>query len=74
MVLFPQVALNILSAGGGLRISASGLFPQTMIDMASAARSGNARLTFVVGDVVLFPQTMIDVAAAGGGQVAFDVT
>jgi hypothetical protein len=72
MMLMPNVAMQILASGGGLRISAAGLMPDTMIQYAAAAKAGNARLEIVVGDALLMPQTMVQVAAAGGGAVLFD--
>jgi hypothetical protein len=75
MNLMPDTALQILSRGGGLRIPVTGLTPETMQRYAATARTGKARLEFVVGDdAVLTPDTMSTVAAAGGGMVLFDCT
>ncbi len=72
MVLFPQTVLGILARGASVRIPAKGVFPQTMLEYASAARASGGTVIFVVGDSVLFPQTLNEVSAVGGNHVQFD--
>ena len=73
MVLFPKTVLSILANGGGIRMTVSdALTPDTMVEYATAARKGGARLEFVVDDSVLTPETAEKVAAAGRGSVVFD--
>lgn len=72
MQLIPDLAIAILRAGGGLRISTRGLIPDTMIAYARAAAGSGAKLTFVVQSGMI-PETLINVARAGGGNVVFDV-
>jgi hypothetical protein len=72
MILLPQTVLEILAHGGGVRISAKMLMPQTMQEYAAMAKQSGGHITFVVGDAVLIPQTLYNVAASGSGAVTFD--
>jgi hypothetical protein len=73
-MLMQTQAIQILENGGGLRISAAGMMPDTLVKYAAAAKLGNAWLEIVVGSAVLLPQTMVQIAAAGGGAVLFDLS
>ena len=72
MILMPQTMIALLVSGGGVRISARSMLPQTMVDYAAAANRGGGRLEIVIGDTALVPETLTQVVAAGGGTVLFD--
>ena len=61
MVLLPDAAIQVLKAGGSLRLSTRAMMPNAMVQYAQAARTGGAKVTFVA-DGVLLPDTMIQVA------------
>ena len=73
MIMSPEIAVNILSAGGGLRISSKMMLPTTLIEYAAAALSGGGRLEIVIGDALIMPDTLVQIAAAGSGAVLFDL-
>jgi hypothetical protein len=58
MILLRETAIELLRAGGSLRLSTRGVMPNTMVDYARAAHSSGAKVTFVVEGVVI-PDTMI---------------
>ena len=70
--LMPQQAISIFE-WRGLRMSIQGLMPDAMIQYAAAARSGGARLEFLIEGAIIMPDTLQQVAAAGGGNVLFDL-
>lgn len=74
-MLLPQNILQIVAAGGGVKIDLSKqmLLPQTMLQIAAAASHSGATVTFKLGNnTMLLPQTMIEIAAAGRGRVIFE--
>jgi hypothetical protein len=73
-MLMQTQAIQILQNGGGLRISAAGMMTSTLVQYATAAKQGNARLEIIVGNAILPPPIMAQIAAAGGGAVLFDVS
>ena len=73
MIMATATAIDILAAGGGLRVSTKMMMPATLIEYAAAALSGGGRLEIVIGDTFLLPDMMVQIAAAGSGAVLFDL-
>lgn len=73
MVLLPETVIQLLRAGGSVRLTTQGLLPDTMVRYARAARAGRAKVTFVV-EGPLLAETMIRIAQAGGGSAEFDIS
>lgn len=70
----PQVMLATIQNGGSLTIDLDKqiVIPQVMQQLAIAAATSGAMLTFKNCDGKLIPQTMLLVAQAGRGHVRFE--
>jgi hypothetical protein len=72
MLLLPDAAIQILRAGGSLKIEQGSLLPASLEQMARVAASSGGRLTIKVK--LLLPDSMQQIARAGQGHVEFDLT
>ncbi len=72
MILGTHYAVRVLAAGGGLIMSCQGQLPDTLKQLAAAARLGGGQLTLTNCEF-LIPEIMIQIAAAGSKHVTFDL-
>ena len=69
--VIPETLRDLLLAGGGARVAAGHMMPNTLVDLAKAAAIGGGTLT-LVGIGHLMPDVLIAIARAGHGHVIFD--
>ncbi len=74
MNLSLQTMQRILLAGGGLRICAKGMPVPTLVELAHAARDGDAQLVIELRGANLTQDVLVKLATAGGGAIVFDLT
>jgi len=63
--------IQIASAGGGFRLDATHRYPDELIQIATAAKTGGATVIFS-GMVTYYTDDLIQIATAGKGSVIFE--
>lgn len=69
--LMTSQLVEIVAAGGGIRINAQGKMKSDLMQIVSASKRKNSKITFI-GMSGRLTSELVEIAAAGNGNVVFE--